>query len=134
GATWTFFGVLHFILFASLLGPLLIRFPWGSMAVGVVLVMLPMFYQRLFFYRPWWVLTGLSPLKPVTEDFAPLTPWLGVVMIGVFIGHLARKYDGPVLHRQVKRLSWLGHHSLVFYMTHQLVLFPIAWALSQTMG
>ncbi|MES2964479.1 MAG: heparan-alpha-glucosaminide N-acetyltransferase [Bdellovibrionota bacterium] len=131
GSRWTFFGALHFIVIATLLGPLLIRIPIACAVVGSAIVALPSLYQNAFFSQPIWILTGLSPMRPATEDFSPFAPWLGVVMLGVFVGFLARKRFSHLATFEVLSLSKLGHHSLVFYMTHQLVLFPIAWAISK---
>jgi uncharacterized membrane protein len=131
GDRWTFFGVLHFVVVATLLGPWLIRWPVASMLAGVAIVVLPLVYRSLFFARPFWIMTGLSPVKPMTEDFSPLAPWLGVVLLGVFVGWLARRWLSSHCVHEIPWLSRLGHHSLAFYMTHQLVLFPIAWVISK---
>jgi uncharacterized membrane protein len=131
GDRWTFFGVLHFVVFATLLGPFLIRVPVVCALAGAAIVALPLYYRDLFYFQPGWILTGLSPIKPMTEDFSPLAPWLGVVMLGIFVGYVSRKWLARMATFEVPPLSKLGHHSLVFYMTHQLVLFPIAWAISK---
>lgn len=130
--TWIYFGVLHFIFFTSLLSPILVRFPKVCLLVGVGIVLLPHFYQHLWFFKPGWILTGLSPIKPNTEDFSPIAPWLGVTMIGVFVGYLVKSYK-PYWARknEIVFLSWLGKRSLLFYMTHQLILFPLAWIISK---
>ena len=133
--TWIFFGVLHFIFVASLLSPVLVKFPKTCLVLGMVIIVLPLVYRSEFFYQPGWILTGLSPIKPITEDFSPFAPWLGVTMIGVWIGSQvkARKPQWAQTW-QIPRLSWLGRHSLVFYMTHQLVLYPIAWTVAQVLN
>ena len=69
---------------------------------------------------------GLISAKPVTEDYVPLLPWLGVTWWGVaaaqFLlkhhrGHLTAPLSVP-LHW----LAWLGTWSLVYYMAHQSLL------------
>ncbi len=128
--SWVFFGILHFIFFASLLGPILVRAPWMCLGIGIVFVIMPAVYTSFIFMQPSLIILGLSPIKPMTEDFAPILPWLGVTMIGVFIGHIVKKYPRRMLTAEIKSLSTLGHYSLRFYMIHQLVLFPIAWLVS----
>jgi uncharacterized membrane protein len=69
---------------------------------------------------------GLITKKPVTEDYVPLVPWLGVMWWGVAAGQwLLSKRPGwlavPV-HRVLDPLSWLGRWSLSWYMLHQPVL------------
>jgi len=131
-STWIFFGILQFIFIASLLGPLLIKAPRAIAFLGIPLILLPLFYRDLWFHQPLLNLTGLSPVKPTTEDFVPLLPWLGVVMVGVGIGFwVLRNSPSFAQKKEIPALSKLGQHSLVFYMTHQLVLYPLAWAVSQ---
>ena len=129
--TWVFFGILHYVFFVSLLGPLLVLVPWLCFLLGIALVVTPMVYRGFIFGKPVLILSGLAPFKPMTEDFAPLMPWLGVTMLGIFVGYIVKKKSSKVYDLQVTKLSRLGHHSLIFYMTHQLVLFPLAWLISQ---
>ena len=151
GSTWVFFGILHLIAVACLLGPLLIRKPRATLIAGAVVITLPLVYRNLWFHRPGFIITGLSPWLPYTEDFAPLAPWLGVVMIGVFIGYLAKQQTAEqpapeattettperwqdvksITQKEIALLSRFGQHSLAFYMTHQLVLYPLAWLISK---
>jgi uncharacterized membrane protein len=130
--TWIFFGVLHFIFVASLLSPLIVRFPKMSLVLGIAIVIVPLYYRNLWFFQPGLILSGLSPLKPNTEDFSPFFPWLGVVLIGSWIGYQV-KLRKPLWAQklEIPKLSKLGRHSLLFYMTHQLILFPIAWLIAQ---
>jgi uncharacterized membrane protein len=56
----------------------------------------------------------------------PLLPWLGVVMIGIAVGHwLSLQQFRPL--RPLSRITphwliWMGRHSLLIYMVHQPVL------------
>jgi uncharacterized membrane protein len=67
--------------------------------------------------------------KPLTEDYVPLLPWLGVVLVGVAVGHwlLARERNAiTALNRATPAwLTWLGRHSLLVYLVHQPVLVGI---------
>jgi uncharacterized membrane protein len=131
GASWVFFGVLHFAFVVSLAGPGLIRVPWLALPLGIFLVALPLVYRDIWWFRPGYVISGLSPLKPFTEDFAPLCPWLGVALLGIFVAFVARRRPLRLYELQNPFLSRLGHHSLAFYMVHQAVLFPLAWLVSR---
>ncbi|MBX9767424.1 MAG: DUF1624 domain-containing protein [Bdellovibrionales bacterium] len=130
-STWIYFGVLHFIFFASLIAPLLVRYPRIALWLGVVLTGIPFFFRSMLFNRPGLVLTGLSPIRPDTEDFSPFLPWLGVVAIGVFVGYWVSKNKPGWAHKEIPALSKLGQNSLLFYMTHQLILYPVAWLISR---
>ena len=69
---------------------------------------------------------GFISRKPITEDYVPLLPWLGVMWWGMATGQylLARR---PQLLRQAiagaaAPLAWLGRWSLSWYMLHQPVM------------
>lgn len=73
-----------------------------------------------------WNWLGLNTRKPITEDFVPLLPWLGLMLFGLAGGSwllrrapalLAAKLPAPLAP-----LCWLGRHSLSYYMLHQPVL------------
>lgn len=131
GNSWIYFGVLHLFVVASVIGPILLRAPKWNLAVGSALIALPLAYKSDWFNPAPQNILGLASRRPFTEDFAPLAPWLGVIMIGVFIGMIAR---GRKLNAEWRPLSQLGRHSLLFYMTHQLVLYPLAWLIAKITG
>jgi len=70
--------------------------------------------------------------KPITEDFVPLAPWLGVMWWGLAATQwmLRKNPDwlatplppGTRLAQPQRALSWLGQWSLTFYMVHQPLL------------
>jgi len=70
--------------------------------------------------------TGLVTRLPVTEDYVPVFPWLGMMLAGYLLASLALVHArgalaGPV-PRFVKPLAVLGRWSLSFYMLHQPIL------------
>jgi len=70
--------------------------------------------------------TGLVSRLPVTEDYVPVFPWLGMMLAGYLVAslllvHARRALAGPV-PALVRPLSVLGRWSLSFYMIHQPVL------------
>jgi uncharacterized membrane protein len=66
--------------------------------------------------------------KPVTEDYVPVLPWLGVMWWGMALGQwvLTRGAVAPVLSDRVASalspLAWVGRWSLSWYMLHQPIL------------
>lgn len=62
---------------------------------------------------------------PITEDYVPLFPWLGVVWWGMaatqwWLARGAVPQLGAL--NRVRVLAWLGRHSLPYYMLHQPVM------------
>ncbi len=126
------FGVLHCIAVALIvmrlsagLGPWL----WW---LGLAAILLPQFVQHPFFDTRWSNPIGLVTHKPVTEDYVPLLPWLGVMWWGLAAGQwmLARRrgWVAGGLPNSLAPLAVLGRWSLSFYMLHQPVLFGLLGA------
>lgn len=72
---------------------------------------------------------GLIGRKPVTEDYVPLLPWLGIMWWGMAAGQwlLARRpgWLARPLPGAMAPLSWLGRWSLSWYMLHQPVMIGV---------
>jgi len=124
--SFIYFGILHFIAVASVLGLLFRKFYWFNLILGVGIVLLDILYSHPFFNSPTINWLGLMTHLPYTEDYVPLIPWFGVVLIGMFIGRmlyadnntptwLAWKANNPVS----KTLAFAGRHSLHIYILHQ---------------
>lgn len=80
---------------------------------------------------------GLISRKPVTEDYVPLVPWLGVVWLGMAAGNwmLRARPQWLVAHstpapRAISALAILGRWSLSYYLIHQPVLMGLLTVLS----
>jgi uncharacterized membrane protein len=124
--SWIWFGVLHHLALASLLAVPFVRRPRLALAAGVVLLALGNFVHSTRFEAQPWQFIGLMGFKPRTEDYVPLLPWSGVVLTGIWVGHLLA--GQPWLHglrvlqlrgRGSRVLAWAGRHSLLLYMLHQ---------------
>lgn len=86
---------------------------------------------------------GLITRKPVTEDYVPVLPWLGVMWWGMACGQwlLSRHRAGlsglrlrgmPGLSG-IPALAWLGRWSLSWYMLHQPVMIGALWVVRRLM-
>jgi uncharacterized membrane protein len=135
-ASWIYFGVLHFIAVASVLGTAFARLAWANLAIGAVLIAIGMSTALPLFDHPWLSWFGLMTHKPVTEDYVPLLPWFGVVLIGMFIGKriFGDALQSPALQWRAggpigRPLAWAGRHSLIIYMVHQPVLIGVLYVL-----
>lgn len=131
--SFIFFGILHCIVLASLVGRLLLRWMWVNLLLGIALTLLGVLYTNPWFNQPWWQWLGLMTYKPITEDYVPMLPWLGTVLIGMFLGKRLFQSSVPVMllrleqyltatERWLKLPLWLGRHSLAVYLLHQPIL------------
>ena len=77
---------------------------------------------------------GFISRKPITEDYVPLLPWLGVMWWGMAAGQwlLAQRpqWLGHTVPTVAAPLAWLGRWSLSWYMLHQPVLIGALIALA----
>lgn len=79
---------------------------------------------------------GWITRKPVTEDYVPLFPWLGVMWWGVAAGQrLLTRYPAILqasLPAPGRALARLGRWSLSYYLLHQPVLIGLLMLLAWT--
>lgn len=133
-----FFGILHQIALASLLGLAFLRAPaWLTLAAAAAVILAPYYLRSEAFAHPalWWV--GLSPANPRSNDYVPLFPWFGAVLIGIAATKVAKstglleKLRHAGEPRWTRPIDFLGRHSLAFYLIHQPVLIGLVWIAAQ---
>ena len=80
----------------------------------------------------WLLFLGLHRFDYYPLDYFPLFPWLGVVLLGVFLGNTFYAKNSRIFpvpdwddYLPVRFLSFLGRHSLVIYVIHQPVMIGI---------
>ncbi len=125
--SWISFGVLHGIAVMLVLQRLgLARLPDG-MLLGVALLALaaPQLVAQPWFDTRWTNWVGLVTRKPITEDYVPVLPWLGVMLLGFVV---TRRWPGLWAGAAPRPLAVLGRWSLSFYMVHQPVLIGVLMA------
>jgi len=128
--SFIWFGVLHAIAVSLLLARPLVRRPALAAVIGIaVLAVGATFHHPAFDNRALgWI--GFMTSKPITEDYVPLFPWTGVLLIGVALGNrLSRVHFEPLapLSRAPAWLLRAGRHSLAIYLVHQPVLIGLVW-------
>lgn len=121
-----FFGILHFITVASVLGLFFLRTYWLNLVLGIGLILAGSLISYRLFDHPALQWLGMMTHKPITEDYVPLLPWFGVVLLGMFAanwaytkGHLARIWQWQGKDALSRGLRFAGRHSLLIYMLHQ---------------
>ena len=148
---WVYFGILHHIAVASVIGLAFVRLPaLLTASVAMAALAAPVIAGPLLWHAglaadvldglP--VVVGLHADAPPSVDFVPLLPWLGMVLLGIAAARAWLLPDGPVRALAARqpgsapgRLLVLGgRHSLLVYMLHQPLLFAAAWGLAQVAG
>jgi uncharacterized membrane protein len=127
--TWIWFGVLHAIAVSLLIAWPLLRYPRVAVALGAAIVVAGVALAHPVFDTPWLRWVGLMTHKPATEDYVPLLPWTGLVLIGTGLGHalVRRPHALDSAARLPAALRFLGRHSLVAYLAHQPILLALLW-------
>jgi uncharacterized membrane protein len=119
--SWISFGVLHGIAVMLLLLRFgLARLPNPALvALAGLAIAAPRLVQSPLFDSRWTNWVGLITHKPVTEDYVPVLPWLGVMLLGFVVTRARPSLWAGAAPRP---LAVLGRWSLSFYMVHQPVL------------
>jgi uncharacterized membrane protein len=124
--SFIYFGVLHAIALMSVLARALLPLRGWLVGLGIAIIVAgvtlasPVFDQRLL----QWI--GMMTYKPRTEDYVPLFPWFGVLLIGAAggrwlasAGPLQPRIASCAMPRSLGWLGWMGRHSLPIYLIHQ---------------
>ncbi|MEM1432403.1 MAG: heparan-alpha-glucosaminide N-acetyltransferase, partial [Pseudomonadota bacterium] len=136
---FVYFGILHSIAAASLIGLALLRLPTGILlALASAVVVAPDFLRTEAFNHPglWW--TGLATAPRPSVDFEPVLPWAAPFLAGLAVAKAAdargvwRRLAGQPLGPSW--LAWPGRHSLILYLLHQPVLIALVWAASRLLA
>jgi uncharacterized membrane protein len=148
GVGYVDFGILHLIGFATMVSYPLLRYKWVNLALWMVFSLTGKWMENMHWdgtwYIPhfgtWWgepifidgrwlAPLGIAPTRYPAVDYFPVIPWLGVVLLGVFLGNLlysenARRFPLPSWGDifPFNALEFLGRHSLLIYMVHQPLL------------
>ncbi|CCJ07580.1 DUF1624 domain-containing protein [Methylocystis sp. SC2] len=133
---FVFFGILHCIAVASLIAVPFLLAPWPvALAAGAFFLVGGAFFTSSAFNADSLQWLGLSTSEPMTQDWRPLFPWAGALLLGVAAGKLSLPIYGVrasasgeganPLPTPAKRewLPFLGRHSLLIYLAHQPALF-----------
>jgi uncharacterized membrane protein len=144
-ATWyavpqgfIFFGILHHIALASLIGLAFLRLPaLALLLLAVLVVIAPAYLRSAFFDHPalWWA--GLSADIPRSNDYVPIFPFFAAVLGGIAVARLMSRGGALARLSQVAMPDWTaplqfaGRHSLAVYLLHQPLLIGVIWLYAQ---
>lgn len=123
------FGILHLIGISVILVYPLLKYRVLNLLLGILFIAFGFYISGFTFSFPWLLWLGLKPAYFYTLDYFPIFPWLGLTLLGLFIGNTfyknsKRQFRIPELSRikPVGSLCFLGRHSLIIYLFHQPML------------
>ena len=155
--TFIFFGILHLlgtsmILFGFLEGPAKKArpMPMAALFSGLFALSWLMVYRGLFREE----ILGFPPFKAIFDmnlmylagypnwrffppvDFYPLLPWVLLFFAGAFLGiaMTRRRLPESLCRIHARFLVYCGQHTLVIYLVHPLVLYPLMLLLHRLAG
>lgn len=141
--SYIYFGVLHGMALMLIIARLTV--PWGGRLWWLGAAAIASQLIAVYAMNTWataelttifnakqlnWL--GLVTQKPITEDYVPLLPWLGVMWWGVAAGTWLTRQGAALswpLPAAFKPLAMLGRWSLSYYMLHQPVMIGALMAL-----
>ena len=136
-----FFGILHFITVASVLGLLFVRLKIINLLLGISLILIGQFVEHSMFDQPYLQWLGLMTTLPIAVDYVPLLPWFGVVLVGIYLGQLlAQQPTNSFLRRWQSNhpvgnaLALGGRYSLHIYMLHQPLFLGFLYIINLIIG
>lgn len=139
---YIFFGILHHIALASLLGLAFLRLPLVAVVlVAILCFAAPLAIHDARFNSGLGLIVGLGTVFPETLDYVPIFHWFGCVLLGIIVARLLLSHAPEGAWRRwrassalTRLIAWGGRHSLPIYLTHQLVflglLMGVAWLLT----
>ena len=140
GVIW--FGILHCIALSSVLGLIFLRLPVMAVVIAAAICLAaPVFLTSSLFNSPFLLWLGLATEAPPSNDYNPMLPWFGLVLLGIAAGRtaLARRPQSFWAQWQPRNalergVAFIGRHSLAFYLLHQPVLIGLLWLVARALG
>jgi len=125
---WIYFGILHFILVASVITLPLLKYPKLSLflAITIFIGWLTGYLHFSFLYD--FLQEPLNLPLHFSLDRIPLFPWWAVVLLGTLLVHHnlhVKLFQIPLLNYPTKfhaLLKIMGKHALLIYLIHQPII------------
>ena len=79
---------------------------------------------------------GFPSVGFVSGDYFPISPWIFLYLTGYFAYGIFKQLNLLKIFTKfrIKPLEFIGRHTLIFYMAHQIVLYPIAFIIAIILG
>ena len=133
-----YIGILHFIAVALLLARALAPLREWNFVLAAAAFAAWWSYRDPAFNAAPANIVGFVTLKPRTEDYVPLFPWIAAVLAGLGLGSLwqRRGFTLTPFWRALKAhpprlLVLLGAWALTVYLIHQPIMIGLLWLLTR---
>ena len=139
---YIFFGILHCIALSSLLALPFLHAPTAVLAVVAAFCFAaPVLFTAPALDEPYLDWLGLGSNAPVANDYVPVFPWFGWVLVGLATARVIRRLAvappavaSPPSRPLARALAWSGRRSLAIYLVHQPLLLGALILLVQVTG
>lgn len=139
--TFIYFGVLHHLALMLIVARLMQPLGRWNALIGLAIIMLGNSVGFDAMNPKWINWIGFITDKPATEDYVPIFPWFGVLLIGFALGDHWRtnQFKLPALVQGLRgalptwidqTLTLLGRWSLTTYLVHQPILIGLLWLIA----
>jgi uncharacterized membrane protein len=139
--SYIFFGILHCIAVSSVLALPFLGAPRAlTAAVALASLIAPSFFRDPALDHPLLDWLGLGLLEPRTNDYVPIFPWFGLVLVGLLAGQALLRHRTPALGRWragnplARGLASAGRKSLPIYLLHQPISLAVLYGVLQITG
>jgi uncharacterized membrane protein len=124
-----YFGILHAIVVAKIMGLLVVTRPaWLAAPAALIVLGIWARFGLSLPLDPWLGWTGLSARPRPALDLIPVFPWLAPMFLGIVFAKLVDLRSLPPPRIPFARaLAWPGQHSLAVYLLHQPILIGLLW-------
>ncbi|TPW29404.1 DUF1624 domain-containing protein [Martelella alba] len=125
-----YFGILQAIAVSSIIGLAFVRLPAPvTLVAGIAAFALPFFIRPEFFDPRYLAWITMPAHPPISNDYVPLLPWIGPFLIGIAASRLTLPWlkTASLWPKRENGFTFLGRHSLIFYLLHQPVLFGLVF-------
>lgn len=139
---YVYFGILHCIGLGTFISFYLLQLPrYIQLILGISILSIGMYYKlwaiQVTCWHPmlFWLYPCYCPALGNHLDYYPLLPWIGFMLIGIFLGktyytHGKSTFSFNSSSKYAKWLApicFLGKYSLIIYCIHTPIIFGILY-------
>jgi uncharacterized membrane protein len=126
---FVFFGILHCLGFCIILSYFFSRL--CALIFGIIILFIGNMVNNYAVNFKYLSILGFKYPALSTFDYYPLIPWLGIFLIGYFIGSIfcGSKKAKNVNNKAISIVCFIGKNSLKIYFIHIIALYAFFWIL-----